>query len=94
MFADFSLGYIVGYCGVLLGLCVPIPQLIKIIKTKKLADVSLGTYAILMACLICYLTHAIYISAEVFICAQSVNLCTNGVIFVLLIKDRRKNNGV
>ena len=84
-------GYWVGWLGVFWGLLVPVPQLVKIIKTKKLADVSLGTYAILMACLICYLTHAIHIKAEVFICAQSVNLCTNGVIFFLLIKDRRRS---
>jgi len=90
MFADFSPGYIVGYCGVALGLCVPIPQLISIIRTKRLADVSLGTYSFLVLCLLCYLIHAIYIKAEVFICANSINLCTNGAIFVLLIKDRRK----
>jgi len=83
-------GYWIGWYGVALGLAVPIPQLIKIIKTKKLADVSLGTYTFLVLCLLCYLIHAIHIRAEVFICAQAVNLCTNGVIFVLLIKDRRR----
>lgn len=87
-------GYWIGWLGVAFGLCVPIPQLVKIIKTKKLADVSLGTYTFLVLCLLCYLIHAIHIKAEVFICAQSVNLCTNGVIFFLLIKDRRKNNEV
>jgi len=83
-----SLGYIVGYCGILLGLCVPIPQLIKIIKTRRLNDVSLGTYTFLVCCLICYLIHAIYIKSIVFTCAQSINLTTNSVIWVLLMRHK------
>ena len=84
----FSLGYIVGYCGVLLGIGVPIPQLRKILKTKRANDVSLGTYILLCGALICYLIHAIYISAPVFIVAQSINLTTNSIILILLVRGR------
>lgn len=81
-------GYIIGWCGVAFGLLVPIPQLIKIFKTRKLSDVSLGTYTFLVCCLICYLIHAIYIQSIVFTVAQSINLTTNSIIWILLMRHR------
>ena len=83
-------GYIIGWVGVGFGLLVPLPQLIKIIKTKRLDDISLGTYIFLFCCLTCYLIHAIYIKSPVFICAQLFNLTTNSVILALLIRHRIK----
>ena len=84
-----EIGFVIGWMGVALGLCVPIPQLIKIIKTKSLADISLGTYIFLICCLICYLIHAIHIRSPVFTTAQAINLVTNGTILVLLIRRRK-----
>ena len=85
---EVTIGYWIGWVGVLLGLCVPIPQLIKIIKTKKLNDISLGTYIFLFGCLTCYLIHAIYIKSPVFMTAQAINLITNGIILYLLLRHR------
>lgn len=82
------MGYWIGWCGVAFGLLVPMPQLIKIIKTRRLSDVSLGTYTFLICCLICYLIHAIYIKSIVFTCAQSINLTTNSIIWILLMRHR------
>ena len=85
---------IIGWAGVFFGLCVPIPQLMKIWKTRSLNDISMGTYIFLVFCLTCYLIHAIYIKSPVFVCAQLLNLCTNGIILGLLIRHRwRHNNG-
>jgi len=81
-------GYIIGWVGVGFGLLVPLPQLIKIIKTKSLDDIALGTYIFLFCCLMCYLIHAIYIQSPVFIVAQAVNLTTNSIILGLLIRHR------
>ena len=81
-----DLGYLIGWVGVAFGLCVPIPQLIKIFKTKSLSDISIGTYIFLVCCLMCYLIHAIYIESLVFTVAQSINLTTNGIILMLLIR--------
>ena len=69
-----EIGFVIGWVGVGFGLAVPIPQLIKIIKTKSLADISMGTYIFLVCCLICYLIHAIHIKSPVFTTAQSVNI--------------------
>ena len=83
-----QLGYIVGYFGVIFGMLVPIPQLIKIFRTKSLKDISLTTYLFLCVAISCYLIHAIYIESIVFTVAQSINLSTNATILVLLIRRR------
>jgi len=84
------IGYWIGWVGVGFGLLVPLPQLIKIIKTKSLDDIALGTYIFLFCCLACYLIHAIYIQSPVFIVAQAVNVTTNSIILGLLIRHRIK----
>lgn len=83
-----DLGYVIGWVGVGFGLLVPLPQLIKIIKTKSLNDISIGTYIFLVLCLTCYLVHAIYIKSPVFTVAQLINLTTNSVILGLLVRSR------
>ena len=85
-----ELGYIIGWVGVLFGLAVPVPQLIKIIRTKSMNDVSMGTYIFLCLTLTCYLIHAIWISAPVFIVAQSLNLVNNTLILGLLVRGKMK----
>jgi len=81
-------GFIIGWIGVAFGLLVPLPQLIKIIRTKSLSDIALGTYVFLFCCLTCYLIHAIYIRSPVFIVAQAVNLITNSTILMLLVRHK------
>lgn len=80
-------GYLIGWIGLCFGVLVPLPQIHKILK-KKQDGVSLGTYVLLCLALTCYLIHAIYISSPVFMAAQGLNLCTNGVILVLLLRRK------
>lgn len=86
------IGYWIGWIGVGFGIAVPIPQLRKIIKTKSLADISVGTYIFLCCAIACYLIHAIYIGSLVFTVAQSINLTTNGVILGLLLRRRKRRD--
>ena len=86
-----ELGYVVGWLGVFCGLLVAPPQLLKIIKHKRIDGISLYTYIFLCLALTCYLIYALSIRDAIFITAQSINLATNGTILVLLIKGR--NNG-
>ncbi len=83
-----TMGELIGWMGVILGVCVPLPQLYRIWKTKVVGGVSLGTYTFLVLALTCYLAHAIYINSPVFITAQSINLGTNFIIWGILIKDK------
>ena len=78
-------GYVAGWVGVALGLGVPIPQLLLILETGEVGNISVGTYSLLVACMICYLLHAIRIRSKVFITAQSINIISNGVILIMLI---------
>jgi len=84
-------GFIIGWVGLALGVCVPIPQLRRIIKTGSVGNVSLGTYIFLCCALVCYLLHAIHIGSVVFTVTQSINLATNTVILVLIIKRAKKS---
>uniref|UniRef100_A0A6M3JMA8 PQ loop repeat protein n=1 Tax=viral metagenome TaxID=1070528 RepID=A0A6M3JMA8_9ZZZZ len=79
-------GNIIGWIGVGFGLGVAPPQLVKIIQTGGVQDISLTTYVFLCLALICYLIHAIHIKSKVFTTAQAINLATNFVILILLIK--------
>lgn len=79
-------GYWIGWLGVAFGLFVPIPQLLKIIRTHSISGVSRGTYIFLCLALTCYLVHAIYIHSLIFTIAQSINLTTNTVILILLYR--------
>ena len=79
---------IVGWIGVGLGLCVAPPQLWKIIKTGKTADISVHTYTFLVLCMLCYLIYAIWIKDPVFITAQAINLTVNGIILWHLVKRK------
>ena len=82
----FDWGYIVGYLGILSGLLVAPPQLLKILRTKNIDGISYTTYVFLVLALILYLLHAIYIQSPVFIVAQSLNLVSNTAILVIMLR--------
>lgn len=83
-------GYVRGWVGVAFGLMVAPPQLYKIIKTRRMNDISLVTYSALCLTLVCYLIHAIHIQSAVFTTAQAINLAVNFTIWVFLIRHRFK----
>jgi len=87
-----ELGELVGWLGVLTGLLVAPPQLIKIIRSKSCEGISKLTYLALVAAIAFYLLHAIYIESVVFMVAQSINLTTNSLILFLVF--RGGNRGV
>ena len=80
------IGYWIGWAGVLTGLLVAPPQLLKIIRTGKTDGISIVTYWALVFALLFYLIHAIYIGSLVFVVAQAINLLTNGVILIMLLR--------
>jgi uncharacterized protein with PQ loop repeat len=82
------IGLYVGILGLIFGFFVAPAQLFRIIKTKEVKGISLTTYIFLCCAMTCYLLHAISINSPVFVTAQSVNLLTNLIILVLLIRRR------
>ena len=83
-----DIGYLIGWLGILFGLMVGPAQLYKLYKTKSANGISLATYVFLCAALVCYLLHAIYISSQIFIVAQSINLVVNSIILTVLVRAR------
>lgn len=77
----------VGWLGLAIGVCVPIPQLIKLFH-KRGNSVSIGTYALLVGAMACYLIHAVQIKDLVFILAQSFNLVTNSIVLGILVRRK------
>ena len=80
---------IIGWLGVGFGLLVAPPQLWKILKSGRIDGISVHTYLFLCCALVCYLIYAIIIKDAVFITAQSLNLTTNTVILIILLRRRK-----
>ena len=84
------MGDFVGWCAVGVGICVPLPQILKLVRHSG-SGVSVGTYALLCITMAGYLYHAISISDPVFVTAQAINLVTNGTILAILIRRKYAN---
>lgn len=78
----------IGYLGIVFGLLVAPPQLIRIIRTRKVKDVSLYTYIFLVCAVSCYLYNAIYIGSLAFTITNGVALIVNSAVLILLIRLR------
>ncbi|KKL71929.1 hypothetical protein LCGC14_2089980 [marine sediment metagenome] len=75
----------IGWLGVLFGLAVAPPQLLRIVMTGQTEAISVVTYIFLLLAMTCYLLHAVHIKSKVFITAQAINLGVNFVILMYLI---------
>lgn len=77
------LSEIIGWIGVVLGVAVAVPQLIKSIKAKSTKGVSKGAYQLLFLCMLCYLIRAIAIKEPIFIVSNMINLVVVGAMLYL-----------
>lgn len=65
---------IIGWIGVVLGIFVSVPQLIKSIKEKSTKGVSKHAYQLLFVTISCYLIRAIAIKEPIFIVSNAAGL--------------------
>ncbi len=77
---------LIGWIGVVTGIIVSFPQLIKSYKTKSTEGVSKGTYQLLFLTMLCYLIRAIAIKEVIFIVSNAVNLVITGMVLYLFEK--------
>lgn len=74
---------IIGWFGVVIGVIVSLPQLIKSWREKSTQGVSKRTYQLLFLAVLCYLIRAIAIKEPIFIVSNSINLfVTAGVLYL------------
>ena len=66
----------------------PIPQIIKIIKTKSASDISLWMLAILILGLILWLTYGLFMNAFALVLWNIVALMLNVLVIILWFKYR------
>jgi len=76
----------VGWIGVVIGICVNLPQAYRIWKTKSSKDVAVWTYRLLLFTVVCYLIRAIAIGEWIFIVSNSIAIFVTTA--VLLLKRR------
>jgi len=74
---------IIGWIGVVLGVLVAVPQLVKSIKEKSTKGVSKVAYQLLFVCMLCYLVRAIAIKEAIFIVSNIINLFVVGAMLYL-----------
>lgn len=74
---------IIGWIGVVLGIFVSVPQLIKSIREKSTKGVSKQVYQLLFLTMLCYLIRAIAIHEPIFIVSNSINLIITGILLYL-----------
>ena len=79
------LGNGAGITGIIFGLFVAPPQLLRIVMTGQTEAISAVTYTFLLLAMTCYLLHAIHIKAKVFITANIINIGVNFAILMYLI---------
>ncbi len=77
---------IVGWAAVVLTAIQFIPQVIKSLKTRKLRDVSLGTFLLIIVTAFTWLIYGIYESDIVIIAANALVLLSALIITTLKLK--------
>ncbi len=83
-----SLGEAVGWLGVLVGVCVNLPQAWTIYRRKSCQDVNPNTYRLLLLCVVCYFLHALYIHAWVFVVSNGFAVRVASTVLLLIRRYR------
>lgn len=79
---------ILGFIAAILTTCGFIPQLVKIIKTKSVNDISFEMFAMFLAGVTCWLIYGILIKSSPVIIANFASILMNGTIIGYKLKYR------
>lgn len=77
---------IIGWLGVVFGISVSIPQLIKSVRARSTHGLSKHTYQLLFGAIACYLIRAIAVKDPVFIVSNSFGIVITASILYLFRK--------
>lgn len=77
---------VIGWLGVVFGISVSIPQLIKSMRLKSTQGLSKHTYQLLFGAISCYLVRAIAVKETVFIVSNVCGLIVTIAILYLFKK--------
>jgi len=74
---------LVGWLGVSAGICVSIPQIVRIYQTGSSRDVAVWSYRLLVFVCLAYLVRAIAIQEAIFIVSNAINVFIASWVLVL-----------
>lgn len=79
------------YIGLFLSFIVSIPQIIKMIETKDVNGISMGTYVLVILTNACFLVRSIAINETPYTITNILKILTVLVVFYLYYKYRKKS---
>lgn len=83
-------GYVIGYIGLVFGISIPIPQLIKCYKTRSVRDLAPLTFCLIVTWMACSFVYAVYRGDLLFMISQGYALVMNGTILMLIFRHRTR----
>ena len=83
----------IGWLGVVFGILVSLPQIVKSIKSKSTEGVSLSTYQLLFCMVLCYLVRSVVIKDSIFIVSNvSTLLVTASMLYLFKLYPEVSND--
>lgn len=82
---------VVGWLAVAVGMCVAVPQLVRLARTRKVAGLSLTAWRSILVANIAWAAHGVRLEQFALILSNSVGLCSTLLILFLLARQFRRN---
>ena len=82
---------VVGWFAVAIGMCVAVPQLVRLARTRKVDGLSLIAWRSILAMNIAWAAHGIRLGQFALILTNSMGLCSTLPILYLLARQFRRN---
>jgi len=82
---------VVGWVAVAIGMCVAVPQLVRLARTRKVDGLSLIAWRSILAMNIAWAAHGIRLGQFALILTNSMGLCSTLPILYLLARQFRRN---
>ncbi len=83
---------IIGWVGCVLSALISVPQLVRTLRLRRAGELSITTYALACATMVCFIILAIYDRVIQLLFASATVLVVDAWLLILIIKWRRRNN--
>lgn len=80
---------IIGWAGCILNAVILVPQTYDIIKTRKVRDISLTTYVLIVANSILWTAYGAYLNNGPLIVTNLIQLLLSGIILFMKLKYKK-----
>ena len=81
---------VVGWCAVVVGMVVGVPQLVRLVRTRRVDGLSLTAWRSILAANLAWGAHGARLEQLTMILSNAIGLCTTATIVVLLARRFRR----